>query len=368
MATTDKKQSPDSGYDDEGRIRVQPREWAAGYAEELTKPYSYRNSTLAPVLGELLLSKRGVTRLQVAEIFAELEGIPEVDRRLFKRVESTRKRLDLIVPGLISQSGNGAAALMAVNQDRLNETRLNAEGEKSARYAARILAGKRVNAIFSAKVYNQCRTMKGQFQLSDREASTLQLILRYAHRGYDPIIIRGVESLDMALVKGLFLKLPEGTIYEQDGRYFAHSEILEALGENIVSYNDRETRIENPNGPYPLAILPPPPEDTPPPAAAEFICIPRKRAEPKRKPLPKKKDELATASSSLTLPIKRLADGYGSAYPHLRGKDFFILVPGDSEYSKKHTSLMVRPQEVLIFVWTSTGRKIHKVEKDALAR
>lgn len=237
---------PDDNYTTEdGKIRITPEEWATGYAYILASPCSWNNKTIAPVLAQVLLRTEGITRLQMAEAL----GI------LLDRVERTRKKIDQILPGLVTQTGKGQSARMSLNPARFGELKLDQKDEKSAREQARSCARNRVNTLHLFKVRALSQTLKTKFNLTGYELNLLGCILNYGHKGYKPYITQGMDNFTLAALRSLTAKLPPDTIYEDRGTYFACDEILNVLGEQVFDYTAREERIENPDGPYPLEIL-----------------------------------------------------------------------------------------------------------------
>jgi len=258
-------ESDDNFYTGDGKIRVTPKEWAAAYAQILASPHGWYNKTIAPVLGEVLRRTEGVTRLQIAEALAELEGIAELSPKLLDRVERTRKKIDQILPDLVVQTGKGPSARMSLNTSRFNELKLDQSGENSARGEARRFAQTRVNTLHSIRVAALIRTLKTKFNLVGYELNILGCILHSGHKGYKVMTTWGMNNFTLEATKNLLTKLPEGTLYEDKGTYFACDEILDLLGEHVLDYTAKEERIENPDGPYPLEILYPAPKSIPEP-------------------------------------------------------------------------------------------------------
>ena len=258
-------ESDDNFYTKDGKIRVTPEEWAAAYAQILAEPHGWYNKSIAPVLGEVLRRTEGVTRLQIAEALADLEGIPELDPKLLDRVERTRKRIDQILSDLVVQTGKGPSARMSLNTSRFNELKLDQSGENSARGEARRFAQYRVNILHSFRVAALMRTLKTKFNLVGYELNVLGCILHSGHKGYKVMTTWGMNNFTLEAAKNLLTKLPEGILYEDKGAYFACDEILNAFGEHVLDYTAKEERIENPDGPYPLEILHPAPEPRPKP-------------------------------------------------------------------------------------------------------
>src|SRR3989338_5982379 len=253
-------ESDDNFYTGDGKIRVTPKEWAAAYAQILASPHGWYNKTIAPVLGEVLRRTEGVTRLQIAEALAELEGIAELSPKLLDRVERTRKKIDQILPDLVVQTGKGPSARMSLNTSRFNELKLDQSGENSARGEARRFAQTRVNTLHSIRVAALIRTLKTKFNLVGYELNVLSCILHSGHKGYKVMTTWGMNNFTLEAAKNLLTKLPEGALYEDKGAYFACDEILDLMGEHVLDYSAKEERIENPDGPYPLEILYPAPE------------------------------------------------------------------------------------------------------------
>jgi hypothetical protein len=226
-------------------VSVIPREWADGYAEELLGFYVVKaNELTRTILGELLSQRITIPYNDLITRISFRLGC-EVDTKFMGRINRARKRIDVVLSGLINIEGKGRGRTIGINLEKLAEYALDEEDEEEAVYHARDLAKRRQFSLRSQRIRTFVSRMRQEYNLEDIEVNILNLLANVSWRGVS------VNDYKKMWLIALRKKLPDGYVVIIDGQYYLGDMLYDEIGYASL----RIEHYEIPDGPYPLPIL-----------------------------------------------------------------------------------------------------------------